>query len=184
MQQAESQGPKVGVLAIFLTFSHVTLSSFGSPLFWARRALVERQHWLTEREFVDLLALGQLLPGPNVLNLAALVGYRFAGWAGALAACAGFMGWPFFVVIAMGALHQRYGALPLVQQALTGMSAVAAGLLLASGVKMAAVLPRQWRLWLFGVLAFTGVGVLRWPLLVVVGALAPCAIVAAWKDKD
>ena len=144
MQQAESQGPKVGVLAIFLTFSHVTLSSFGSPLFWARRALVERQHWLTEREFVDLLALGQLLPGPNVLNLAALVGYRFAGWAGA----------------------------------------VAAGLLLASGVKMAAVLPRQWRLWLFGVLAFTGVGVLRWPLLVVVGALAPWAIVAAWKDKD
>ena len=72
MQQAESQGPKVGVFAIFLTFSRVTLSSFGSPLFWARRALVERQHWLTEREFVDLLALGQLLPGPNVLNLAAL----------------------------------------------------------------------------------------------------------------
>ena len=128
MQQAESQGPKVGVLAIFLTFSHVTLSSFGSPLFWARRALVERQHWLTEREFVDLLALGQLLPGPNVLNLAALVGYRFAGWAGAVAACAGFMGWPFLLVIAMGALHQRYGALPLVQQALTGMSAVAAGM--------------------------------------------------------
>ena len=61
MQQAESQGPKVGVRAIFLTFSHVTLSSFGSPLFWARRALVERQHWLTEREFVDLLALDQLL---------------------------------------------------------------------------------------------------------------------------
>jgi chromate transporter len=184
MQQAESQGPKIGVLAIFLTFSHITLSSFGSPLFWARRALVERQHWLTEREFVDLLALGQLLPGPNVLNLAALVGYRFAGWGGAVVACAGFMGWPFLLVIAMGALHQRYGALPLVQQALTGMSAVAAGLLLASGVKMAAVLPRQWRLWLFGVLAFTGVGVLRWPLLVVVGALAPCTIVAAWKDKD
>ncbi len=151
MQQAESQGPKVGVFAIFLTFSRVTLSSFGSPLFWARRALVERQHWLTEREFVDLLALGQLLPGANVLNLAALVGYRFAGWAGALAACAGFMGWPFLIVIAMGALHQRYG---------------------------------QWRLWLFGVLAFAGVGVLHWPLLVVGGALAPCAIVAAWKDKD
>ena len=139
---------------------------------------------VTELDEDGLLALGQLLPGANVLNLAALVGYRFAGWAGALAACAGFMGWPFLIVIAMGALHQRYGALPLVQQALTGMSGVAAGLLLASGVKMAAVLPRQWRLWIFGVLAFAGVGVLHWPLLVVGGALAPCAIVAAWKDKD
>jgi len=109
-------------------------------VFWARRALVEGQHWLTEREFVDLLALGQLLPGPKVLNLAALVGYRFAGWAGAIAACTGFMGWPFLVVIAMGALRQRYSALPLVQHALTGMSAVAAGLVLASGVKMASVL--------------------------------------------
>jgi hypothetical protein len=95
---------------------------------------------------VDLLALGQLLPGPNVLNLAALAGYRFAGWAGAIAACTGFKGWPFVVVIAMGALRQRYGALPLVQHALTGMWAVAARLLLGSGAKMAAVLPRQWRL--------------------------------------
>jgi len=101
MHHAGSRGPKVGVLGIFLTFSHVTLSSFDSPVFWARRALVERRHWLTERELVDLRALGQLLPGPNVLNLAALVGYRFADWAGATAARTGFMGWPFLVVIAM-----------------------------------------------------------------------------------
>ena len=87
-------------------------------------------------------------------------------------------------MIAMGVLHQRYGALPLVQQALTGLSAVAVGLLLASVLKMATVLPREWRPWLFGVLAFVGVGVVRWPLLIVMGALAPWAIAAAWKGKD
>ena len=87
------------------------------------------------------------------------------------------------MVIAMGVLHQRYGALPLVQQALTGMLAVAVGLLLASVLKMATVLPREWRPWLFGVLAFVGVGVMRWPLLWVVGALAPWAVFAAWKEK-
>ena len=47
---------------------------------------------------------------------------------------------------------------------------------------MATVLPREWRPWLFGVLAF--VGVVRWPLLIVMGALAPWAIAAAWKGKD
>ena len=52
-------------------------------VFWAHRVLVERRRWLTEQEFVDLLALGQLLPGPNVLNLTVMVGYRFAGWTGA-----------------------------------------------------------------------------------------------------
>ena len=184
MPQAELPGTPVSVLTIFLTFSRITLSSFGSPAFWARRELVERQRWFTAQEFVDFLALGQILPGPNILNVTALVGYRFAGWTGAVAAVVGFLGWPFFLVIALGVLHQRYGGLVLVQQALTGMSAVAAGLLLANGVLLATVLPRHWYTWLFGVLAFTGVGVLRWPLPVVIGLLVPLALVAAWKGQD
>src|SRR4029450_3600947 len=153
MKQAESPGPHVSALALFLTFSRISLSGFGGVPFWARRVLVERQRWLTDQEFVDLLSLGQLLPGPNVLNLTVMVGYRFAGWTGAASAAAGFLGWPCLVVIALGALQQRYGALPLVQQALTGMLAVAVGLLLATVMKMATVLPRQWRPWLFGVMA-------------------------------
>jgi chromate transporter len=184
MKQAESHGPHVSALALFLTFSRISLSGFGGVPFWARRVLVERQRWLTDQEFVDLLSLGQLLPGPNVLNLTVMVGCRFAGWTGAASAAAGFLGWPCLVVIALGALQQRYGALPLVQQAPTGMLAVAVGLLLATVMKMATVLPRQWRPWLFGVMAFVGVGVLRWPLLVVMGALAPLAMAAAWKGKD
>jgi len=184
MEQTESHNPRVSRFELFLTFSRVSLSSFGGALFWARRGLVERQRWLTEREFVDLLTLGQLLPGPNVLNLTVMVGYRFAGWTGAAVAAAGFLGWPCLVVIGMGVLYQQYGALPQVQRALAGMSIVAAGLLLATVIKLAMVLPRRWRPWLFGMLAFVGVGVMRWPLLWVVGALAPWAVFAAWKEKE
>jgi chromate transporter len=182
MKQAEMRGPRP--LALFLTFSGITLSSFGGAMFWARRALVERQRWLTEREFVDLLTLGQLLPGPNVLNLTVMVGYRFAGWTGAAASVAGFLGWPCLVVIGMGVLYQQFGTLPQVQRALAGMSIVAAGLLLATVIKLAMVLPRHWRPWLFGLLAFIGVGVMRWPLLWVMGALAPWAVFAAWKETE
>jgi chromate transporter len=184
MKQTESHSLYVSRFALFLTFSRITLSGFGGVMFWSRRALVERQRWLTEHDFVDLLALGQLLPGPNVLNLTVMVGYRFAGWTGAAAAVAGFLGWPCLVVIGMGILYQQYGALPQVQQALGGMSKVAAGLLLATVLKLAMVLPRGWRPWLFGMLAFMGVGVLRWPLLWVMGALAPLGIAAAWREKQ
>ncbi|HXV83351.1 MAG TPA: chromate transporter [Candidatus Binatia bacterium] len=184
MNQTESDKLRVDPLALFLTFSRISLSSFGGALFWARRGLVERQRWLTEREFVDLLTLGQLLPGPNVLNLTVMVGYRFAGWTGAAASVAGYLGWPCLVVIGMGLLYQHYGTLPSVQHALAGMSKVAAGLLLATVIKLALVLPRRWRPWLFGALAFIGVGVMRWPLLWVMGALAPCAVFLAWKAKD
>jgi len=55
--------PRVSALVLFLTFSRITLSAFGGLQFWARRALVERQRWLTEQEFVDLLALGHFCLG-------------------------------------------------------------------------------------------------------------------------
>jgi chromate transporter len=184
MEQTESHKANVSRFALFLSFSRISLSSFGGAIFWARREIVERQRWFAEREFLEMFTVGQLLPGPNVLNLTVMVGYRFAGWTGAAAAVAGFLGWPCLVVVGMGVLYQQYGALPQVQQALTGMSSVAAGLLLATVIKLATVLPRHWRPWLFGALAFVGVGVMRWPLLWVMGALAPWAVFAAWKEQE
>lgn len=179
----DSVAPKIGPLELFLAFSQLALSGFGGVLPWAHRTLVERKAWLTQREFVDTLALGQLLPGPNIGNMAVMVGYRFAGYAGVAAAYAGLVTGPFLLMIAAGMLYQAYGALPLVQQALSGMSAVAAGLLLSTGLKMTASLKRRWRSWLFTALALAGVGALRWPLLAVVGALAPFAIAAAWREQ-
>lgn len=181
---SESSVPQVSPLALFCMFSRITLSAFGGMQFWVRQELVERRRWLTEQEFVELLALGQFLPGPNILNLSVMVGYRFAGWRGAAASVAGFVGWPFLIGIALGALHLHYGTLPLVQRALAGMSAVVAGLGLAMVFKMARVLPRRRLPWLFGILTFVSVGILRWPLLTVASALAPLAIVVAWKGKN
>jgi chromate transporter len=183
MEQTESRKAQISGYELFLTFSRITLSGFGGVMFWARRSLIERERWLTERQFVELLTLGQLLPGPPGLNLTVMVGYRFGGWTGAAAAVSGFLLWPCLVVIGMGVLYQHYGAVPQVQRALAGMSIVAAALLFATFIKMAKVLPPRWRPWLFVMLAFVGVGVLRWPLFWVMGALAPLALFAAWKEK-
>src|SRR5918995_4302984 len=158
MEQTESPLSPVSRLQLFLAFSRISLSSFGGAIFWARRELVERRRWLTDREFVDVYTLGQLLPGPNVLNLTVIVGHRFAGWTGAAAGIAGFLGWPCLMVVGMGVLYQNYGTLPQVQQALTGMSSVAAGVLLATVIKLAMVLPGRWRPGVFGIVAFRGVG--------------------------
>ena len=173
----------IAPLELFLAFSQLALSGFGGVLPWAHRTLVERKGWLTQREFVETLALGQLLPGPNIGNMAVMIGYRFSGYAGAAAAFAGLVAGPFLIMIAVGLVYRSYGALPLVQHALSGMSAVAAGLVLATGLKMTGSLKRHWRPWLFTALALAGVGALRWPLLAVVGALAPFAITAAWRDE-
>ena len=175
--------PNIGPLDLFIAFSQLALSGFGGVMPWAHRTLVERKAWLTEREFVETLALGQLLPGPNIGNMALMIGYRFAGVAGAAAAFAGLVCGPTVLILLVGLLYRSYGTLPLVQQALSGMSAVAAGLVLATGLKMASSIKRHWRPWLFAALALVGVGALRWPLLAVVGALAPFAVGAAWRDE-
>ena len=169
---------------LFLAFSQMALFAFGGVMPWAHRTLVERKRWLSEREFVETLALGQLLPGPNIGNVTVMVGYRFAGYLGAAAAFAGLMCGPFLLMIGIGFLFQHYGSLPLVKQALSGMSAVAAGLVLATGFKMATSLKRHWRRWLFLALALVGAGALRWPLLAVVGGLAPFAVALAWREQS
>ncbi|TSA16298.1 MAG: chromate transporter [Betaproteobacteria bacterium] len=181
---AGDERPKIGPIELFIAFSQLAMSGFGGVLPWAHRTLVERKGWLTQREFVDTLALGQLLPGPNIGNMAVMIGYRFAGYPGAIAAVGGLVCGPFLLMVAAGMLYTSYGALPLVQQALSGMSAVAAGLVLATGLKMTGGMKRQWRPWLFTALALAGVGALRWPLLAVVGALAPFAVAAAWRDES
>ena len=183
MNQPGTQRPRVTPWDLFVAFTSAMLVSFGGVLFWCRRTLVENRRWLSEAEFAELAAFAQLLPGVNGINFAVLVGYRFAGMAGAAASFLGFLVAPSLMVIVIGVLYQRYGALPLARDALAGMSTVAVGLLLATAANMATVLQRRWVPWLFVVLAFLGVGVMRWPLLAVLAVLAPCAVALAWKGK-
>ena len=168
--------------ALFLAFVEIALSSFGGALAWARRVLVERRGWLGAREFGEMLGLCQALPGPNVVNLSIFLGTRYHGLAGAAVAFAGFILVPLLVVLLPLALLYTYGGhLELVRSALHGVASAAAGLLLATGLKM--VWPYRREPWALGIgaLAFGGVGLLHWPLLAVVAVLAPLSIGLAWR---
>ena len=171
-----------GPLDLFLTFSAIAASGYGGTLAWAHRTLVERKQWLTHEEFAELFGVGQMLPGPNICNLAALFGHRHAGLAGASAAVAGLIALPLALMMILGALYARFGSDPFVERALRGMTAVAAGLVIATGLKLARSLGRRRMAWLFATLAFIAVGVLRWPLFLVLAALAPAAVAVAWQQ--
>jgi chromate transporter len=172
---------RIGPLALFFAFTEIAVSGFGGTLPWSYRTLVETRRWLTDREFMEMLALGQLLPGPNICNVAIMVGWRFAGYAGAASSLTGLIAMPFLFMVVLGFLYVRYGDTGVAQHALNGMSAVAAGLVLATGVKMLSSFPRRWLPSLFGVAAFAGVGLLRLPLLGVLLVLAPAAVALAWR---
>ena len=175
-------GPR-SATEIFLTFARIGASGFGGVNFWIRRVLIQEKRWITDEEYLEGLALGQILPGPNVYNLSLMLGYRFGGVRGAFAAIAGLVGVPLVSMVALGLLYQRYAEVPVLERALTGMTAVAAGLLLANVVGIASALPRKFLPWMFLALAFIGTGILRWPLLYVMAGLAPFALASAWKKR-
>ncbi|PMS18838.1 chromate transporter [Trinickia dabaoshanensis] len=166
---------------LFRTFGEMSLYGFGGVMPWARRMLVDRRRWLDDREFAELLAIGQILPGPNICNMAVIVGYRACGWRGALAAAGGLLAAPFVIVLVLGALYHRFGALPAVQGALHGMMAVAAGLVLMTGIKLAQSQPRTLRALVFGVLSLTAVGIAHLPLGWAMLVLIPSALFVEWR---
>ena len=184
---AQSDGlglaPRISPSALFRTFAEMSLYGFGGVMPWARRMLVDRRRWLDDREFAELLAIGQILPGPNICNMAVIVGYRHAGWRGSLAAATGLLSAPFVIVLVLGALYHRFGAMPAVQGALRGMMAVAAGLVLMTGVKLAQSQPRTARGLVFGLLSLTAVGILHLPLGWVMLVLIPAALVVEWRAR-
>jgi chromate transporter len=168
--------PPITLSALFVTFLRVSLAGFGGPMIWARRIVVERQRWMNDAEFADLLGLCQFLPGPNVVSIAVCVGAKFRGSAGALASLAGFILVPWIVGFALGALFLNFAHLGPLQNILRGVSAAAAGLIVATGLRL--FLPYRTRpmAWLFAALAFAGLAVVKLPLLLVVLLLAPLSI--------
>lgn len=181
--EAQRGGPG-SPAALFFAFNRLSMQGFGGVLPVAQRELVERLGWLEKSEFVALLSLGQVLPGPNIVNMALIFGDRCFGWRGAFAALAGLLAAPLALVLLLTVIVQRAGHAPWVADALRGMGVVAAGLILSTAIKVASTL-RQNRLGmalcaLLLALTVLTVGLLRWPLAAVMAGLGPLAWALAW----
>jgi chromate transporter len=169
---------------LFVAFTLLALQGFGGVLAVAQRVLCEQKRWLTREQFVDILAVAQVLPGPNVCNVALMVGDRFFAWRGAFAALAGMMAVPLVIVLILTALYAQYATNTMVSGALRGMGAVSAGLIVGTGIKLVGALrsnPIQAPVCgAFLVAAFAAVALLRWPLVWIILALGVVACGYSW----
>jgi chromate transporter len=174
-------------LELFMTFTLLALQGFGGVLVVAERVLCEQKRWLTPGAYVEVLAMANVLPGPNVCNLALIVGDRFFGWRGAFAALAGMMVLPFAIVLGLTIVYTQFAAEPAVAGALRGMGAVTAGLIIGAGLSLARTLRgnamRAPACIAICAATFAAVALLRWPVSIslAIGALS-CAY--AWYRLD
>ena len=170
---------------LFWAFTWLSLQGFGGVLTVVQRELVEKRRWLSREEFIEQWAVAQVLPGANVVNLSLMLGDRYFGWRGGLAALAGLLTCPVLIVLALAVLFAGVADQPQVQGALRGMSVVAAGMIAATGLKLLPALRRN----VLGVTAafaltgvmFVGIALLRVPLAWMLAGLGAVSCSVAWR---
>lgn len=182
-QTAQSEMPRVSRAALFFGFLKIGLLGFGGVGPVARHVIVADRGWLSDKEYATVIGLGKVLPGANTVNAAVIIGDRFQGPLGAAVAVLGLLAMPLVILVALASLYERFSDVPDVKVALGGAAAAAAGLVIGTALKMAQGISPTRVAVVIGLLAFVAVGLLHFPLLIVVVVLAPLAIVATALER-
>ena len=145
--------PPGALREVALLFLRLGLTAFGGPaahIAMFRDEVVTRRQWVTDAEFLDMMAAANLIPGPNSTETAIHLGFRRAGWPGLVAAGVCFIFPAFAIVLAIAMLYTRYGTTPAAESLLYGIEPydlpaflLVPPILLASG--LAACLFPAWR---------------------------------------
>ena len=183
MKNGQTSVPTVPLDALFIAFLKVAFCGLGGGVVWARRIAVEQRRWINEEEFADILSLCQFMPGPNVVGIAVCVGAKVRGLAGAIAAAGGFVFIPLTIGFLLGVLYLEHAHLPVLQKILAGVSSAAAGLLIATGIRMLMPHRRRPQAWIVAASALGGLAFAKLPLLVVLlGATLLSIVLAEFEE--
>ena len=173
--------PVVPLTALFTAFLAVSPCGVGGGggIVWARRIAVEKRRWISDREFADIVSLCQFMPGPNIVGIAVCVGARMRGAIGTIAALCGFLVIPWAIGLSLGLLCLEYAHLPILRNILSGIAATAAGLLIATGLRLFMPYRRRPAALVFAALAYGLITFGGLPLLVVLFGLVPLSVAVA-----
>lgn len=153
------------LVTLFAVFAPLSLMSFGgsnSVIADIAHQSVVVQHWTSEREFADLFALSRAAPGPGSM-LAALIGWKLAGLAGALTATVSFYGPAALLLYVAAKLWGRWRGSVWHAAVERGMAPIAAGLFLSGGIAVLRVAPAGLAAW--AAAGAAAAALLYWPKL-------------------
>ncbi len=131
--------PVPSLWVLVRTYLKISLLGFGGPnahLALMLDEVVERRRWISRERFLEIVALTNLLPGPNSSEVAIHVGYTQRGWAGALATGLTFLVPTFVMVTVLSAFYFRFGTLPQVAPIFWALQPVIVAIVLSAGWKI------------------------------------------------
>jgi chromate transporter len=152
---------------VALAFASISSTSFGGGQKASIRRQVVSRGWMDQEVFMDGLELAQVLPGPNILNLAIYCGQKARGLPGAAAAFLGASIPPFIIILIAGALYFKFASNPYVHGGLRGCAVGALGLTLGNALELSWDERTDWVRIALLVSTAVVVSVLKMPLLLV-----------------
>ena len=169
-----------------LLYLRLGTTAFGGPaahIAMMEDEVVRRRRWLTREQFLDLLGVVNLIPGPNSTEMAIQIGYRVAGWRGLLTGGLCFILPAALLTLGVAWAYVRYGMLPQAAGMLYGIKAVMIAVVLQAIWKLSRTAVKNRILAVIGVLAImaTALGVNLLVVLFGAGVLA-AATERAWFD--
>jgi chromate transporter len=125
--------------------SSISFGGFPTVLPEVRHFVVGTHGWMTDREFADLFAIAQSIPGPNMILMMSLVGWKVWGLPGAVAAAFAIFGPPCAIYFAAYRLWDRFRDARWQRIVRLGLVPVVMGLVIAGGTVMARTSDSNWR---------------------------------------
>jgi chromate transporter len=181
---ADLPGNPVSLLSIGLCFLKLGVTSFGGgAVGWIYREVVENQRWMSDQRFLKSLAIAQILPGANVVNITVYVGMTLRGPAGAAVAAAGIVTLPLAILLLLGSAYEHIAGDPVARSILSGLLCVGLAAMLSTCLVASRQLRRHVGQIFIAATIFLLVGILRWPMIWVVLVMVPVSILGAYYFK-
>lgn len=127
------------LLDLFLTFSKIGFFTFGggyAMIMMIEDNCVERRQWITHDEMMDITVIAESTPGPIAINCATFVGYKQAGFFGAVVATLGIVLPSFAVIFVISKFLDNFLAIPMIERAFKGIKIAVGILILDAGITM------------------------------------------------
>lgn len=175
--EGDAQRTQVSLWALFKLFLRIGATGFGGPaalLALLQEHVVERRKWLNADEFTDALAIGQILPGPIVVDAVTHIGYRLRGIIGAIASTSALLLPAFIVMLILTPMYFHFGQVPQITGAFKGIGGAVVGLIIAAGYRIGARVVNDAVAGIIVIVAFIALAMLRLDaivLLLIAGAI-------------
>lgn len=171
---------------LFSTFFKIGAFTFGggfAMIAMIQHEVVEKNHWITEDDMLDMVAISETTPGPIAINTATFVGYKVAGVKGSILATLGIVMPAFTFILIVATIYRNIKDLPIIENAFWGIRIGVLALIVKTFLNMYKQCPKNIVSYLIMLFSFIAVAFFNISAMIVIAVSAVLGLVYYYAKK-